>query len=116
MNSINQSKERKYCYDVIDSQLEAISSSSDQNEVQKKKFQILSKLVSDLFKYRDSTKCIKTISNLIITTLISFEETHDVDCYSENGSSFNELDNNFKREGKHILLKELFKSNDHLLN
>ena len=115
MNSIKKSEERNYSYDIIDLNLNAISTSSDQCEIQKRRFEILSKLVSDLFKYRNSRKCIKTISNLIITTLLTFEDNDSVDFYSE-GNRMENLDEDFKREGKKLLLGELFKMNNSLPN
>jgi hypothetical protein len=116
MNSINKSKEREYCYDILEAQLKIFSDSIDPNEVQKKKFQILLKLVFDLFKYKNSKKCFKTISNLIITTLLSFEENTPLDSYSEGGNELENLENDIKKESKQILLKELFKMNNQLPN
>lgn len=116
MNPINKSKEREYCYDILETQLTIFSDSTDPTELQKKKFQILLKLVFDLFKYKNSKKCFKTISNLIITTLLSFEDNAPIDSYSESGNELENLENDIKKESKQILLEELFKMNNQLPN
>lgn len=50
--------------------------------VQKCKFQLISELVSDLFKYKNCRDCFINISNLIILFLTIFEKDSPFDIYT----------------------------------
>ena len=49
------------------------------SEVQKKRFVLLSKLVADLFNYKNSSVCFHNISNLIVLILNIYNEKFPVD-------------------------------------
>jgi len=71
--------------------------------LQKKKFFLLSKLVVDLFNYKNSQVCFNNISNLIILILNIYNEKFPMDNYSSLE------DNSIKKynsEFKHILKDE----------
>ena len=76
---------------------------SNKKIVQRKKFILLSKLVSDLFDNKDSQICFNNISNLIILILNIYNEKFPVDKYSlaEENSK-----NKFTPKFKHILKEE----------
>jgi len=56
------------------------------DEVQLRRFSLLSKLVADLFNCNNSTICFKNISNLIILILNIYSEKFPIDIYSNNKS------------------------------
>lgn len=71
--------------------------------LQRKKFMLLSKLVADLFKSKNSQVCFNNISSLIILILNIYNEKFPVDIYS------NLKENSLKRfssKYKHILKEE----------
>ncbi len=55
---------------------------SNKRILQKKKFILLSKLIADLFKSKNSKICFNNISNLIILILNIYNEKFPVDIYS----------------------------------
>ena len=55
---------------------------SNKRNIQRKKFILLSKLVSDLFDNKNSQICFNNISNLIILILNIYNEKFPVDTYS----------------------------------
>ncbi len=68
------------------------------NENQKKKFVLLSRLVADLFKCENSAVCFHNISNLIVLILNIYNEKFPVDIYSNGRTgSKKKSDNDFKR-------------------
>ena len=71
-----------YAAEIIENHLtlEKISNLNPQ-KVQKHKFKVLEKLVSDMFEYRTSPKCYNTISNLIVVSLSHFDERAPLDIY-----------------------------------
>ena len=71
--------------------------------LQRKKFLLLSKLVADLFKSKNSQVCFNNISSLVILILNIYNENFPVDIYS------NLEENSLKRfnsKYKHILKEE----------
>jgi hypothetical protein len=54
------------------------------SRIQKKRFNLLSKLVADLFNCKNSTICFHNISNLIILILNIYNEKFPIDLYSNN--------------------------------
>lgn len=94
------SVERKYCDDFIINKIIPSSTQGAFNlhERQKLKFEILTELIRDLFKYKNSKKCFTTISNLITTCLLSFEETYPLDlCFEESEQLKFEDDDEIKK-------------------
>ena len=76
---------------------------SNKDIIQRKKFILLSKLVSDLFENKNSQICFKNISNLIILILNIYNEKFPVDTYSQaEENSKNKFDSKYK----HILKEE----------
>ena len=75
------------------------------SDVQKKKFDILSKLVAELFNCKNSAVCVHNISNLIVLILNIYRERFPVDMYS-NGitETIKKSNNNFKRILKENLI------------
>ncbi|MEE9379715.1 MAG: hypothetical protein V3V33_16945 [Candidatus Lokiarchaeia archaeon] len=74
--------------------------------LQRKKFILLSKLVADLFKNKNSQVCFNNISSLVILILNIYNEKFPVDIYS------NFEENSLKRfnsKYKHILREEFLK-------
>ncbi|MHA1147042.1 MAG: hypothetical protein ACTSR8_02245 [Promethearchaeota archaeon] len=72
-----------YMVDIIENHLKLDKLNMlDQKEIQKHKFEVVSKLVSDMFKYKNSKKCYNTISNLILLSLTSVDEECPVDIYN----------------------------------
>ena len=74
--------------------------------LQRKKFILLSKLVADLFKSKNSQVCFNNISSLVILILNIYNEKFPVDIYS------NLEENSLKRfnsKYKHILKEEFLK-------
>jgi len=77
--------------------------SSNKKILQRKKFILLSKLVSDLFDNKSSQVCFNNISNLIILILNIYNEKFPVDTYSlAEENSRKEFDSKYK----HILKEE----------
>ncbi len=75
------------------------------SEIQKKRFVLLSKLVADLFYYKNSSVCFHNISNLIVLILNIYNEKFPVDRYSNGRTdSIKKSNNNFKRIIKENLL------------
>lgn len=56
--------------------------SSDKQEIQKEKFQVISKLVSELFSARNDKEAYNAISGLIVLYLNSFDENYPMDVFS----------------------------------
>jgi hypothetical protein len=75
------------------------------SDVQKKKFDILSKLVAELFNCKNSAVCVHNISNLIVLILNIYRERFPVDMYS-NGitETIKRSNNNVKRILKENLI------------
>ncbi|MHA1988487.1 MAG: hypothetical protein ACW98D_17795 [Promethearchaeota archaeon] len=75
------------------------------SDIQKKRFDLLSKLVSELFDCKNSTVCVHNISNLIVLILNIYRERFPVDIYT-NGitETIEKSNNNVKR----ILKENLF--------
>lgn len=71
--------------------------------LQRKKFILLSKLVADLFKNKNSQVCFNNISSLVILILNIYNEKFPVDIYSN--SEENSL-KRFNSKYKHILKEE----------
>ncbi len=71
-------------------------------DIQKRRFELLSKLVTDLFNCKNSALCVHNISNLIILILNIYSEKFPVDLYS-NGRT-----NSIKKSNKNVkrILKE----------
>ena len=72
-------------------------------EIQKQRFNLLSKLVADLFDCRNSIICYQNLSNLIILLLNIYNEKYPVDIYSTRKINSDEdchlqLKNILKRE------------------
>jgi hypothetical protein len=63
------------------------------SEIQKKRFNLLSRLVADLFNCKNSAVCIHNISNLIVLILNIYNEKFPVDIYS-NGRTDSIKNNN----------------------
>jgi len=76
---------------------------SNKKILQRKKFLLLSKLVSDLFDNKNSQVCFNNISNLIILILNIYNEKFPVDTYSlVEENSKKEINSKYK----HILKEE----------
>ncbi|TFF93405.1 MAG: hypothetical protein EU544_05930 [Promethearchaeota archaeon] len=76
----------------------------NREKMQKHKYNLLNKLVKDLFRYKDSPECYNTISNLIITSLTLLEENHPVDLF------FGDNDGKSQDSDYEKLLKAEFKT------
>lgn len=74
------------------------------SEIQKKRFVLLSKLVGDLFKCKNSAMCFHNISNLIVLILNIYNEKFPVDIYSNGRTDSIKERNNFKRIIKENLI------------
>lgn len=86
--------------------------SADKITIQKEKYQLISELVKDLFNHKEKQGCFKTISNLIISTLISSDETSSIDIFNID----DEFEENITEECRNILERELFKLSNDLPN
>ena len=75
----------------------------NKKSLQRKKFVLLSKLVADLFKSKNSQVCFNNISSLIILILNIYNEKFPVDIYSNVEESSLKR---FNSKGKHILKEE----------
>ena len=97
---------KRYCQNFIQKKLipEKLLGSEDKGELQRRKFKLLSELINDLFKYKDSQRCYISISNLVIMCLISFDEDQPIDVFSEKKSCKSRNKND---ELKKILTREL---------
>lgn len=74
-------------------------------EIQKKRFSLLSKLVDDLFNCNNSITCFHNISNLIILILNIYHEKFPIDVYSNgNKNLIQKPDPELKRILKENLL------------
>ncbi|MBY8982358.1 MAG: hypothetical protein KGD57_05385 [Candidatus Lokiarchaeota archaeon] len=111
LKSLNSS-EKKYSYKIMDQQMEISLYSSDISAVHRKKFDLISELVKDLFKHRNKQVCVKSISNLIISTLISSDENSPLDIYNID----EELEEEMNEECRNILERELFRLSNDLPN
>ena len=111
LNSQN-SVERRYSYKIMDQQMNICLYSIDPKLMEKKKFELLSKLVEDLFKHKGKQGCFITISNLIISALISSEENAPLDIYNVGNDSNEEMNH----ECRNVLERELFKLSNDLPN
>ncbi len=79
--------EDNYYIDFINLQRKILSSTNsyDKKEIQtiqKEKFRYITRLVGDLFDYKNSRKAYNTISNLIVTSLTSFDDKQPIDIFS----------------------------------
>ncbi len=77
--------------------------STNRRIVQKQKFKVLSKLVTDLFHCKNCRECFKNISSLIILILNIYIEKFPVDIYSFNTDDSLKISNS---NYKDILKKE----------
>ncbi|MFO7797330.1 MAG: hypothetical protein ACQERB_09420 [Promethearchaeati archaeon] len=102
--------EKNYSYEMMGKQIE-ITYAQNKRIKQKKKFELVSKLVDDLFKYKERTGCYSTISNLIISALLSTDYECPIDIYDNNGC-LDERDLEFKK----ILQCEIFSLSNELPN
>jgi hypothetical protein len=74
-------------------------------EIQKKRFVLLSKLVTDLFHCKNSAACVQNVSSLIVLILNIYNEKFPVDIYSNGrANSIKNRNNTFKRILKDNLL------------
>jgi len=105
------SGEKNYSYNIMDIQME-LSSAQNKKVKERKRFELISKLVNDLFKYKDRKGCYDTISSLIISTLISSEEDCPIDIYDSDDELFDDMDYDCKK----ILESELFRYSNELPN
>ncbi|MBD3227254.1 MAG: hypothetical protein GF329_03620 [Candidatus Lokiarchaeota archaeon] len=105
------SGERNYSYNIMDIQME-LSSAQNKKVKERKRFELISKLVNDLFKYKERKGCYDTISSLIISTLISSEENCPIDIYNADDELFEDMD----YECKKVLESELFRFSNELPN
>lgn len=74
------------------------------DETQKRRFFLLSKLVTDLFNCKNSTICFHNISNLIILILNIYNEKFPMDIYSNDKKGLIRKTNS---KLKHILKENL---------
>lgn len=75
------------------------------SEIQKKRFVLLSKLVADLFKCKNSAVYFHNVSNLIVLILNIYNEKFPVDLYSNGeAQSIKKSRNDFKHIIKENLL------------
>lgn len=103
--------ERNYSYNIMDMQIE-ISFAHNKKIKQRKRFELISKLVNDLFKYKDREGCYNTISNLIVSALISSDSECPIDIYNTDENHFDKMD----FECKKILESEIFRLSNELPN
>ena len=100
--------EDSYYTEFVDLQRKFLSSTNsyDKKEIeriQKEKFKWITSLVGELFDHKNSRKAYNTISNLIVTSLTSFEDDLPVDIYSGESSQH-------KEEENHDVLVQEFKN------
>jgi hypothetical protein len=76
----------------------------DKPKFEKCKFYLISKLVKELFKHKNSRDCFVNISNLIITFLNAFEDRYSIDIYSD----YNNTESNTDYEYYRNILKSAF--------
>ena len=101
--------EDNYYTDFIDLHRRILSSTNsyDKKEVQtiqKEKFRYITRLVGDLFDHKNSQKAYNTISNLIVTSLTSFDDKDPIDIYS--GEENKEKEENIVEEHRDTLVQE----------
>ncbi len=104
--------EKRYSYKKLDQQMEISLYSADKKVMQRKKYELISELIRDLFKYRGKQECFKTISNLIISALISFDENSPIDIYNID----EDINEEMNEDCKNILERELFRLSSELPN
>ncbi|MFX0030289.1 MAG: hypothetical protein ACFE8B_13845 [Candidatus Hermodarchaeota archaeon] len=74
------------------------------DEIQRKRLSLLSKLVANLFNCKNSTICFHNISNLIIVVLNIYNEKFPIDIYSNGKRNLTQKPNS---KIKHILKEDL---------
>jgi len=101
MITVNSRIIEKRVEDFLDNCFNSEDSFID-SDIQKRRFELLSKLVADLFNCKNSALCVHNISNLIILILNIYSEKFPVDLYS-NGRT-----NSIKKSNKNVkrILKE----------
>jgi len=102
--------EKNYSYEMMGKQIE-ITYAQNKRIKQRKKFELVSNLVGDLFKYKERKGCYNTISNLIISALLSTDDESPIDIYDNEGF-LDEMDFEFKK----ILECEIFSISNELPN
>jgi hypothetical protein len=100
--------EDNYYKDFCDlqSKIKSSKSSHDKREIketQKQKFQYITTLVDDLFDHKNSQKAYNTISNLIVTSLTSFDDNLPADLFSGKREQQKEI---VEEKEKDVLVKE----------
>jgi hypothetical protein len=114
--NIRKEEERKYSFKVLERQIEVcFSTTLKEKEKQRKKYDILMELVQDLFKYKNSTVCYSTISNLIIASLMMYNEDYPLDIYDLLVEEFKTKKDN-DEDYKQILRDELNQFSIEVLN
>jgi hypothetical protein len=77
--------------------------SQNKRRIQRIKFRLLSKLVADLFDYKDSKECFHNISNLIILILNLYNKSFPIDNFQNREEN---IDVKSTNKHKHILMQE----------
>ncbi|MHA1439733.1 MAG: hypothetical protein ACTSPD_19470 [Promethearchaeota archaeon] len=93
----------KYCNEILKT-IPYYNNLGDKSEFQKKKFNLISNLVSDLFDFKNSREHFSELSNLIVTSLISLNENSVIDIYSEDEKNNSEKINSYHKK----ILKQEF--------
>ena len=99
---LNTESIEKQVEDFLENSFRAEDRSFD-NEIQKRRFALLSKLVADLFNCNNSALCFHNISNLIVLILNIYNEKFPIGMYS-NGKRYSD-------KGKDSKFKQMLKDN-----
>jgi hypothetical protein len=113
MNYLNVNdpiSEENFFFDFIESELqfETPLELMDRNLFQRKKYNLINKLVKDLYDHKNSRDHYNLISNMIILSLTSFEEWFPFDVFTEKEDEFEDLYKETDCDFKDILRQELY--------
>ena len=102
--------EENFFFDFIEKELQFESPLELTNKevFQRKKFNLIDKLVKDMYQYKNSREHYSLISNMIILSLTSFEEWFPFDIFTEEEDEFEDLYKENDCDFKDILMQELY--------
>jgi hypothetical protein len=110
-SSVNDpTTEEIFFFDFIESELqfETPLELMDRTVFQRKKYNLINKLVKDLYDHKNSRDHYSLISNMIILSFTSFEEWFPFDVFTEEEDEFEDLYKDTDCDFKDILRQELY--------
>ena len=102
--------EEEFFFDFIENELqfETPLELMDRNVFQRKKYNLINKLVKDMYEHKNSRNHYSLISNMIILSLTSFEEWFPFDVFTEEKEEHEDLYKESDCDFKDILRLELY--------